>query len=292
MYPVFIKGGFGFMRPKKCKIRDEDIDSSQLSGMDIYISDIHDTKLLSAEEEHDLARRISEGDEEARNLLVEANLRLVVNIARSFIGRGWTIDDLIEEGNIGLIRAADNYKLSEGTRFSTYASYWIQQAIKRAIINHSKLIRLPAYMVEIISKWRRATVLLEEELHRPPYSEEIARRIGLPKKQMALTLKALCAYRVANVPEGNDGQGLDHTIMDLAPPPDEILMERNLVEKVHEVLGELTEREANVLKLRFGIEEECAFTLTQVGARMKLTRERVRQISMEVLDKIGSAFNK
>ncbi|MDO4629612.1 MAG: RNA polymerase sigma factor RpoD/SigA [Planctomycetia bacterium] len=276
------------MVPSKNQNKEVELDSRQLSVMDRYLCEINDSRLLTAEEEKELALRIEAGDEDARNQLVEANLRLVVNIARIFSGRGWAMEDLIEEGNLGLIRAANNYRLSEGTRFSTYASYWIQQAIHRAIINNSKLIRLPAYMVEIISKWRRATVLLEEELHRPPYSEEIARRIGLPKKRMALTLKALNAYKVAPSPDNADGYGLDATIVDdREQSPDDILMERNLLEKIHEELHKLSERELQVLVLRFGLEDGREHTLTEVGNSLKITRERVRQISIDAIEKLS-----
>ncbi len=275
------------MTPQKYCNREDELNSKQLSVMDRYLKDINDSQLLTAEEEKDLAGLIELGDENARNQLVEANLRLVVNIARSFNGRGWAIEDLVEEGNLGLIRAAMNYRQSMGTRFSTYASYWIQQAIHRAIINH-KLIRLPAYMTEIINKWRRASVLLEEELRRPPYSEEIARRIGLPQKRMPLILKALNAYKVASCPDtSDDGMGLDSTAVDDRElTPEDLLMEQNLLEKIREERYKLSERERRVIDLRFGLEDGRVYTLTEVGVIMGLTRERVRQIAITALNKL------
>ncbi|MGN1273531.1 MAG: RNA polymerase sigma factor RpoD/SigA [Thermoguttaceae bacterium] len=275
--------------PANCLEREA--NSKLMSGMDMYLSDIHDKELLSAEEERALAERIAAGDEDARNELVQANLRLVANIARSYANKGWHIEDLVEEGNLGLIRAATNYRVNEGTRFSTYASYWINQAIRRAMINSSKLIRLPAYMVEIISKWRRAAVLLEEELHRVPFSEEIARRIGLPRKRLTLTLKALNAYKVAPGPELADGLGLDGTVVDERErTPEDIFIERNTIEKIQEELGKLTEREAMVLRLRYGLVDGQAYTLREVGRKLKITRERVRQISIDAIAKLGNKF--
>ncbi len=269
------------MVPSKYRDRDDELNSKQFSGMDCYLKDINCSDLLTHEEEKELALQIEAGNADARNQLVEANLRLVVNIARSFNGRGWAIEDLVEEGNLGLIRAAMNYRLSMGTRFSTYASYWIQQAIHRAIINH-KLIRLPAYMTEIINKWRRASILLEEELHRPPYSEEIARRIGLPQKRLPLIIKALNAYKITSCPDTSDeGAGLESTAVDdRESTPEDVLMERNLLEKMQEERNNLTERERKVLNLRYGLEDGHEYTLTEVGEMMNLTRERVRQIDI------------
>ncbi len=275
------------------KIEDLFEEESKLqSGMDTYLTNINNISLLTAEQERELAIRIKAGDRDARNQLVEANLRLVVNMARLYNGKGWHIDDLIEEGNLGLIKAADNYNISEGTRFSTYASYWINQAMHRAMINSSKLIRLPAYMVEIICKWRRAIPLLESELHRPPYSEEIARRIGLPRKRMSITLKALNAYKIAPPPDTPDGLGLEGIIADGRDlTPDDVCMEKNNLQKVHEELGHLSERESTVLKLRYGLIDNKEHTLRDVGLTLKITRERVRQISLDAIAKLRVRFD-
>ena len=158
-------------------------DSVQ-SPLETYLREINETPLLNAEEEKELAYRIEVGDGEARDRMVRANLRLVVNIARSYTGKGLGLQDLIEEGNLGLLRAVEGFDPSMNTRFSTYASYWIKQSIKRALVNTAKTIRIPAYMVELLAKWRRATSKLQEELGRPPTQEEVAKSLNLPKKKL------------------------------------------------------------------------------------------------------------
>src|SRR5829696_4950448 len=164
------------------------------SPLETYLREINETPLLNADEEKMLARRIEEGDSEARDRMVRANLRLVVNIARSYTGKGLSLQDLIEEGNLGLLRAVEGFDPAMGTRFSTYASYWIKQSIKRALINSAKTIRIPAYMVELLSKWRRASARLTEELGRTPTPEEIARVLGLPRKKLSIIKKAIRIY--------------------------------------------------------------------------------------------------
>src|SRR2546421_5469306 len=153
------------------------------SLLETYLREINETALLSADEEKQLAYRTEEGDNEARDRMVRANLRLVVNIARGYTGKGLGLQDLIEEGNLGLLRAVEGFDPSMNTRFSTYASYWINQSIKRALVNTAKTIRIPAYMVELLVKWRRATAKLQTDLGRPPTHEEVAKSLGLPKKQ-------------------------------------------------------------------------------------------------------------
>src|SRR2546426_9527451 len=168
-------------------------DSVQ-SPLETYLSEINETPLLTADEEKLLALRIEEGDSEARDHMVRANLRLVVNIARSYTGKGLGLQDLIAEGNLGLLRAVEGFDPSMNTRFSTYASYWIKQSIKRALVNTAKTIRIPAYMVELLAKWRRASAKLQEELGRTPTPEEIARVLGLPKKKLPIIKKAIRIY--------------------------------------------------------------------------------------------------
>jgi len=160
------------------------------SPLETYLREINETALLSAAEELELAEGIAQGDVRARDRMVRANLRLVVNIARGYTGKGLGLQDLIEEGNLGLLRAVEGFDPKVGTRFSTYASYWIKQSIKRALINSAKTIRIPAYMVELLSKWRRATARLSEELGRAPTQEEVARVLGLPKKKLPIIRKA------------------------------------------------------------------------------------------------------
>ena len=166
------------------------------SPLETYLREINETSLLSADDEHELAVSIGQGDVHARDRMVRANLRLVVNIARGYTGKGLGLQDLIEEGNLGLLRAVEGFDPGVGTRFSTYASYWIKQSIKRALINTAKTIRIPAYMVELLSKWRRASSRLGEELGRTPTPEEIARVLGLPRKKLPIIKKAIRIYNL------------------------------------------------------------------------------------------------
>src|ERR1700720_2260927 len=168
-------------------------DSVQ-SPLETYLREINETPLLNAEEEKELAYRIEDGDSEARDRMVRANLRLVVNIARSYTGKGLGLQDLIEEGNLGLLRAVEGFDPSMNTRFSTYASYWIKQSMKRAQVNTANTIRVPAYMFELLSKWRQATARLQEELGRVPTLEEVAQSMKLPKKKLAIIKKAIRIY--------------------------------------------------------------------------------------------------
>src|ERR1700736_4960180 len=178
------------------RTRRQRTDSVQ-SPLETYLREINETPLLNAEQEKELARRIEDGDNEARDQMVRANLRLVVNIARGYTGKGLGLQDLIEEGNLGLLRAVEGFDPGMNTRFSTYASYWIKQSIKRALINTGKTIRIPAYMVDLLAKWRRATSKLQEELGRVPTHEEIARNLELPRKKLNIIKKAIRVYNSA-----------------------------------------------------------------------------------------------
>src|SRR3990172_2467869 len=164
------------------------------SPLETYLREINETPLLSAEDEHDLAISIGRGDVEARDRMVRANLRLVVNIARGYTGKGLGLQDLIEEGNLGLLRAVEGFDPTMNTRFSTYASYWIKQSIKRALVNTAKTIRIPAYMVELLSKWRRATAVLQDQMGRAPTHEEVGRYMELPRKKLNIIKKAIKIY--------------------------------------------------------------------------------------------------
>src|SRR5438094_6588864 len=192
------------------------------SPLETYLREINETPLLNASEEKVLAYKIEEGDSEARDQMVRANLRLVVNIARGYAGKGLGLQDLIEEGNLGLLRAVEGFDPSMNTRFSTYASYWIKQSMKRAVVNTGKTIRLPAYMVELLTKWRRATNKLQEELGRPPSREEVARSLELPKKKLNIIKKAIRVYNSAPQSEQiESGWSIDEMVMDCrAKSPD------------------------------------------------------------------------
>src|SRR5260370_18694693 len=185
------------------------------SPLETYLREINATPLLSAQEEKDLAYRIADGDGEARDRMVRANLRLVVNIARSYTRKGLGLQDLIEEGNLGLLRAVEGFDPTMNTRFSTYASYWIKQSIKRALVNTAKTIRIPAYMVELLAKWRRASAKLQEELGRSPTQEEVARSLNLPQKKLSIIKKAICVYNSApQTDQTHSGWSPDEMLMD------------------------------------------------------------------------------
>jgi RNA polymerase primary sigma factor len=260
--------------------------------LETYLGEINETPLLSADEEKQLALRIEEGDSEARDHMVRANLRLVVNIARSYTGKGLGLQDLIAEGNLGLMRAVEGFDPSMNTRFSTYASYWIKQSIKRAVINTGKTIRIPAYMNELLVKWRRATARLQDELGRAPTNEEIAASLNLPRKKLAIIKKAIRIYNAAPQTDQVDGaHSIDETIMDEnSQTPESNILKADDLNQVMELLAQLDKREAAVLRLRFGLDGEEPKTLKEIGDRLGLTRERVRQIESEALGKLSSSM--
>jgi len=258
------------------------------SPLETYLREINEMKLLTAEDEQMLARQIAQGDAQARDRMVRANLRLVVNIARSYVGKGLALQDLIEEGNLGLLRAVEGFDPDMGTRFSTYASYWIKQSIKRALINSSKTIRIPAYMVELLSKWRRATARLNEELGRMPTQEEIGRILGLPKKKLPIIKKAIQVYNATPQSDHSDsGWSIGEMVMDeRVKSPDEAMIDHDVLKTAIELVSKLDAREATVLKMRFGLDDTPPHTLKEIGAALGLTRERVRQIETEALARL------
>jgi RNA polymerase primary sigma factor len=261
------------------------------SSLEIYLREINKTPLLTADQEKQLAYKIETGDLEARDQMARANLRLVVNIARSYAGRGLSLHDLIEEGNLGLLRAVEGFDPSMNTRFSTYASYWIKQSIKRALVNTAKTIRIPAYMVELLVKWRRATAKLQTDLGRPPTHEEVAKTLGLPKKQLAIIKKAIRVFTANPAEQEEEGYSMDEVFIDeRSRPADSHLMETDNRQYVLSLLKNLDEREATVLRLRFGLDSQEPKTLKEIGEHLGLTRERVRQIETDALSKLSQTL--
>ena len=276
------------------EIEVEKIDLSVPDGVSIedpvrmYLKEIGKVPLLSAEEEIELAKRMELGDQEAKKRLAEANLRLVVSIAKRYVGRGMSFLDLIQEGNLGLIKAVEKFDYRKGYKFSTYATWWIRQAITRAIADQARTIRIPVHMVETINKLIRVSRQLLQELGREPTPEEIAAEMNMPVERVREILKISQEPVSLETPIGEeeDSHLGDFIQDDNVPVPADAAAFTLLKEQLEEVLGTLTEREQKVLTLRFGLEDGRARTLEEVGKEFNVTRERIRQIEAKALRKL------
>ena len=288
--------------PTERDLELEDEDSEDMENIDLsvpdsvsiedpvrmYLKEIGKVPLLSADEEIELAQRMEEGDEEAKKKLAEANLRLVVSIAKRYVGRGMLFLDLIQEGNLGLIKAVEKFDYRKGYKFSTYATWWIRQAITRAIADQARTIRIPVHMVETINKLIRVSRQLLQELGREPIPEEIAKEMNMPVERVREILKISQEPVSLETPIGEeeDSHLGDFIQDDQVPVPADAAAFTLLREQLAEVLETLTDREQKVLRLRFGLDDGRARTLEEVGKEFNVTRERIRQIEAKALRKL------
>lgn len=267
-------------------------DRGLRSDLELYLRDIKKTPLLTAEEERELGWAIINDDcPVSRERMIRSNLRLVVAIAKNYSNRGLALSDLIEEGNIGLLRAVEGFDPAQGARFSTYAAWWIKQAIKRALINASQPIHIPAYMVELIAKWKVAARKLEHELGQPPTTEQLAAALDLPLKKVRIIKRAIKAFRTPS----QEGSGHDGDLMSLGEmvadsavgTPDDRALRSEEIVLLRGLMETIDEREAEILRLRFGLDGRQPLTLKEVADEVGLSRERVRQIADEAISRLG-----
>jgi RNA polymerase primary sigma factor len=260
-------------------------------SLTVYLREIRTESLLTAAEERSLANAISGGDKDARSRMIQANLRLVVRIAHDYMGRGMVLEDLIGEGNIGLIRATEDFEPRFGTRFSTYAAHWIKQSIRHALINTTSTIRLPAHMVQLLTKWRRTEWALYRDMGRIPSFDEVASHLGLTKNQKSLVAKAHHARRLklesttAIATGGRSVSGSD----DRTASPDALLEAGVGWDIVWSRIERLDARERTILVLRYGLKGETPLTLKEIGRRLGVTREWIRKIELRAIGKLGDS---
>jgi RNA polymerase primary sigma factor len=267
-----------------------DLASSRAIPLDPYLREIQVDSLLTAEEERALAHAIRRGDSGARNRLIRCNLRLVVKIARDYLGRGLTLEDLVGEGNLGLIRATEEFDPAFGTRFSTYAGYWIRQAIRHALLNTTSTIRLPAHMVGLLTRWRRAEQALTRVLGYPPDPSRIADELGLSAVQRELVDRALRARRLCHE-GGVEGAWSAHEVTDAHDGPEAPIEASEDRAQLLRRMARLEPREKTILTLRFGLGGQAPMTLKDVGRRLGVTREWVRKIELRAIRKLDDRGN-
>ena len=297
---IEIIGNFGEELPELEEDDDFEITEDELADLSVpdsvsiddpvrmYLKEIGKVPLLSGQEEAELAQRMAEGDMDAKHRLAEANLRLVVSIAKRYVGRGMLFLDLIQEGNLGLIKAVEKFDYTKGYKFSTYATWWIRQAITRAIADQARTIRIPVHMVETINKFIRVTRQLVQELGRDPLPEEVAKELNMPIDKVGEIMKIAQEPVSLETPIGEEEDScLEDFIQDnITPAPSDAATFRLLKEQLVDVLGTLTPREEKVLRLRFGLDNGRARTLEEVGKEFNVTRERIRQIEAKALRKL------
>jgi RNA polymerase primary sigma factor len=275
--------------PEREAIQESDLNSlAQSDSLRLYLREISRISLLNASREALLAERAEQGDKEARNQLIEANLRLVVSIAKKYVGQGLSLEDLIGEGNIGLIRAVTKFDYRKGFRFSTYATWWIKQAITRAILEGTRVVRLPVYIMEEVMRVKRMTRQLYQELGREPTPENIGERLGMSAERVSeLLIWAEKVFSLDAPLSEEEENTLGDIIEDMRERgPVEVTDQRLLREEIRKVLGQLTLRERQVIELRFGLLDDHDHTLEEVGKKLKVTRERVRQIEERAIRKL------
>ena len=272
-------------------ITADNVDQFADDTVRLYLREIGKLPLLKPEEEHELAMKILKGDKKAKNKMVESNMRLVVSIAKRYSGRGLDLLDLIQEGNTGLLRAVEKFDPDKGFKFSTYATWWIRQAITRAIADQARTIRIPVHMVETINKVLRATRKLTNELNREPTTDEIAKEIGMEPEKVDYVMKIKQDIASLDATVGKDGDDEDSVLGDFVEDedresPEDAAANQLLKEQIAQILTTLSEREQKIIKLRFGIGGGRPHTLEEVGAEFSVTRERIRQIEAKALSKL------
>jgi RNA polymerase primary sigma factor len=266
------------------------------SELQLYLREVNETPLLTPEEEKTLGWRIiNDACLQSKERMIKANLRLVIAISKNYVNRGLTLPDLIEEGNIGLIRAVEGFDPAQGARFSTYASWWIKQAIKRTLINAVQPIHIPAYMVELIARWKDTSRKFEEKHGRSPSLQELSKEMKLPVKKLVIIRRAVKAYQApSQAPLGEDGVAMDFGDLfedTRGKQPDREASENEDFKIILKLLDSIDERDARVLRLRFGLEGHEPLTLKQIGEIVGLTRERVRQIEVEALRRLNQQLH-
>jgi len=263
-------------------------------GLDTYLADINEVPLLTPEQEIELSKRVQRGDLAAREHMIRANLRLVVSIAKNYTNRGLSFMDLIEEGNIGLMKAVEKFDPKAGCRFSTYATWWIKQGIRRSLVNSVKTVRVPSYMSEIVSRWKATALELNYRLGRQPTSAEIAEELQLPENNWNVVRETVLAnsqpvHSMSEDPAAVVAEAIEDT---RTLPPEQQMLSAMELGRMRELLDMLDSRQSRILKLRFGLGTGEPMTLKAIGKRFGLTRERVRQMEQQALDKLFAIMSR